>query len=84
MTICYFFLHLNNVRSVRANVNFRWPGEFVVSKGASRDEESRLITEYQAKWREESIGWLSLKGRSPPTHYKYQTRTSPGATGRSR
>jgi hypothetical protein len=57
-----FFLHLNNVQSVRANVSFRWPGEFVVSKGVSRDEESRLITEYQAKWREESIGWLSLEG----------------------
>jgi hypothetical protein len=57
-----FFLHLHNVRSVRANVYLRWPGEFVISKDASRDEECRLISEYQAKWREESIGWLSFEG----------------------
>ena len=57
-----FFLHLNGVHSVRANVDFRWPGEFVESKGASRKEESRLITEYQAKWREESVSWLSFEG----------------------
>jgi len=57
-----FFLHLKNVQSVRANVTFRWPGEFIVPEGASRDEELRMGKEYQAKWREESIGWLSFEG----------------------
>ena len=57
-----FFLHLNNVQSVRANVYFRWPGQFIVPKGVSREEESRMVEEYQAKWREESIGWLSFEG----------------------
>jgi hypothetical protein len=57
-----FFLHLNNVESVRANVYFRWPGEFVLSEGASREEESRLVKDYQAKFREESLGWLSFEG----------------------
>jgi hypothetical protein len=57
-----FFLHLDNVESVRANGYYRWPGECIVPKGASREEESRIVEEYQAKWREESIGWLSLEG----------------------
>ena len=57
-----FFLHLHDVESVRANVYFRWPGEFSIPEGTTRDEECRLIEEYQAKWREESIGWLSFEG----------------------
>lgn len=57
-----FFLLIHNVRSARANVYFRWPGEVVLPEGASREEQSRLIKEYQAKWREESIGWLVLEG----------------------
>jgi hypothetical protein len=57
-----FLLQLENVESVRANVYFRWPGEFFIPEGATREEQGRLIEEYQAKWREESIGWLSFEG----------------------
>ena len=57
-----FFLQLHNVESVRANVYFRWPGEFFIPDGATREEQCRLIEEYQAKWREESIGWLTFEG----------------------
>lgn len=57
-----FFLQFHNVESVRANVYFRWPGEFFIPEGATREEQCRLIEEYQAKWREESIGWLSFEG----------------------
>ena len=57
-----FFLQLHNVESVRANVYFRWPGGVVIPEGATREEQCRLIEEYQAKWREESIGWLYFEG----------------------
>ncbi len=57
-----FFLQLHDVESVRSNVYFRWPGEFVIPQGTAREEQSRLIEEYQAKWREESIGWLIFEG----------------------
>ena len=57
-----FFLRMHNVESVRAAVYFRWPGEFFVPEGASREEECRLIDEYQTKWREESVGWLHFEG----------------------
>lgn len=52
-----FEFQLNEVTSVRANTSVRWPGEFVRPNGISREEESRLIAEYQSKWREESLSW---------------------------
>jgi len=47
----------DGVTSVRVNTYAVWPGKFAVPKGASRDEEHRLIAEYQSKWREESLDW---------------------------
>jgi len=34
-----------------------WPGDFGIPKGLSREQESVLVAEYQAKWREESLSW---------------------------
>ncbi len=48
---------LRDVTSARATVSVPWPGECGNTKGLSRAEESRVIAEYQAKWREESLGW---------------------------
>jgi hypothetical protein len=38
-----------------------WPGEFSVPAGIAREEEARLIAEYQSKWREESLSWSELE-----------------------
>ena len=48
---------LRDVTSARATVSVPWPGECGNTKGLSRAEESRVISEYQAKWREESLAW---------------------------
>lgn len=56
-----FSLQLEKVSSARANVWVRWPGQFTVPKGVSREEESRLIAEYHAKWREESLSWSEFE-----------------------
>jgi hypothetical protein len=56
-----FTLLFHGVKSVRATVWNRWPGEFKVPTGTPREEESKLIDEYQEKWREESIGWADFE-----------------------
>jgi hypothetical protein len=50
-------LELEGVRSLRVFRYSIWPGEFSVPPGVSREEESRLVLEYQSKWREESLSW---------------------------
>jgi len=45
------------VASARVTTYTMWPGKFAVPKGSSREEEGRLIKEYQSKWREESLSW---------------------------
>lgn len=52
-----FVLTITGVESVRLLGNVMWPGEFSVPKGLSRDEERKLVADYQAKWREESRSW---------------------------
>lgn len=52
-----FLFQLEGVQSARVLHSAIWPGEFSVPPGVSRDEESRVIREYQAKWREESGSW---------------------------
>jgi len=47
----------DGVTSARVTTYAIWPGKFAVPKKASREEEDRLIKEYQSKWREESLGW---------------------------
>ncbi|HKW34886.1 MAG TPA: hypothetical protein VJN92_17885 [Candidatus Acidoferrum sp.] len=54
-------LALESVQSARV---FRYsicPGEFSVPSGVSREEESRLVLEYQGKWREESLSWAEFE-----------------------
>lgn len=52
-----FQFHLEGVQSARVLHSAIWPGEFSVPPGVSREAESRLIQEYQAKWRQESASW---------------------------
>jgi hypothetical protein len=56
-----FLLRLDGVQSARVVRYSIWPGEFLVPAGVSREEESRLIAEYQSKWREESLSWSELE-----------------------
>jgi uncharacterized protein YbdZ (MbtH family) len=56
-----FLLRLEGVQSARVVHYSIWPGEFSVPAGVSREEESRLIAEYQSKWREESLSWQDLE-----------------------
>jgi len=54
-------LALEGVQSARVFRYSIWPGEFSVPSGVSREEESRLVLEYQAKWREESLSWTEFE-----------------------
>jgi len=54
-------LGLEGVQSARVFRYSIWPGEFSVPSGVSREEESRLVLEYQAKWREESFSWTEFE-----------------------
>jgi hypothetical protein len=54
-------LFLEGVQSARVFRYSIWPGAFSVPTGVSREEESRLILEYQAKWREESLSWAEFE-----------------------
>jgi hypothetical protein len=54
-------LALEGVQSARVFRYSIWPGEFSIPSGVSREEESRLVLEYQAKWREESFSWTEFE-----------------------
>jgi hypothetical protein len=56
-----FILKLEGVQSARVSRYAIWPGAFSVSPAVSRQEESRLVAEYQAKWREESASWTDFE-----------------------
>src|SRR6267154_3327485 len=56
-----FLLRLDGVQSARVVQHAGWPGEFSVPAGVSPEEQSRLITEYQSKCREESVSWAELE-----------------------
>jgi hypothetical protein len=54
-------LRLEGVQSARVHRYSIWPGEFSAPPGLSHEEESRLVLEYQAKWREESLSWTEFE-----------------------
>ena len=56
-----FLLKLDDVSSVRAIGNFRWVGKFEKPENISREEEVKLVKEYWAKWREESLSWSEFE-----------------------
>jgi hypothetical protein len=56
-----FVLKLTGVQSVRSFKSVPWPGVFSVPSGISREEERRLIDDYQRKWREESQAWSEFE-----------------------
>src|SRR6267143_1892173 len=56
-----FIFRLDGVHSARVVKYSNWPGTFAVPPGASKEEQERLVAEYQAKWREESANWSDLE-----------------------
>jgi len=56
-----FLLRLDGVQSARVVHYAGWPGEFSVPAGVTPEEQSRLVTEYQSKCREESLDWTELE-----------------------
>jgi len=56
-----FVFRLDGVQSARVVKYSIWPGTFAVPPGVSKEEQERLVAEYQAKWREESLSWSDLE-----------------------
>jgi hypothetical protein len=56
-----FILKFDGVQSARVARFAIWPGKFAVPADVPREEESRLVAEYQAKWREESLTWTDFE-----------------------
>jgi len=56
-----FLLRLDGVESARVVHYAVWPGEFSVPSAVAREEQARLVAEYQSKWREESLSWSELE-----------------------
>jgi hypothetical protein len=54
MVFKFIFESVSSVRIVHFSM---WPGNFSLPPDISREEESKLIEEYQSKWREESMDW---------------------------
>ena len=57
----HFVFRLDGVQSARLVKYSIWPGPFAVPAGVSKEEQERLVAEYQAKWREESLSWSDLE-----------------------
>jgi hypothetical protein len=58
-----FHFQLEGVESARVLRYAKWPGKFSVPSGSTREGESRLIKEYQSKWREESASWNDFESK---------------------
>ena len=56
-----FMFDFSNVTSARVTRWARWPGDVAELKGLSHEEQTRIVAEYQAKWREESDSWQSFE-----------------------
>jgi uncharacterized protein YbdZ (MbtH family) len=56
-----FVFRLDGVQSARVMKYSIWPGTFAVPPGVSMEEQERMVAEYQAKWREESLSWTDLE-----------------------
>jgi hypothetical protein len=63
-----FVFRLDGVQSARVVKYSIWPGPFAVPPGVSKEERGRLMAEYQAKWREESLSWSDLEKAMTAEH----------------
>jgi len=58
-----FVLNLEGVQSARVLRYEIWPGGCSIPSGIPREEERKLVEQYQAKWREESASWSEFEAR---------------------
>jgi len=63
-----FVFRLDGVQSARVVKYSIWPGSFSVPPGVSKEEQERLVAEYQAKWREETLSWGDLEKTMTAEH----------------
>jgi hypothetical protein len=63
-----FVFRLGGVQSARVLKYSVWPGPFSLPPGVSKEEQERLVAEYQAKWREESLNWSDLEKAMTAEH----------------
>ena len=56
-----FIVRLDGVQSARVLRYAIWPGGCSIPVGLSREEERKVVAEYQAKWREESASWNAFE-----------------------
>jgi hypothetical protein len=56
-----FLFLFDEVRSARATVEVPWPAPLPETRGKSREEVRRLLTEHRRKGREESITWDEIE-----------------------
>jgi hypothetical protein len=63
-----FVFRLGGVQSARVLKYSVWPGPFSLPPGVSKEEQERLVAEYQAKWREESLNWSDLEKNMTAEH----------------
>jgi len=52
-----FFIELEGVSATRSITYRLWPGKFERPENISREEETKLVNEYQQKGREETMSW---------------------------
>jgi hypothetical protein len=58
-----FTLHFDGVQSARVLRYAIWPGGCSVPDGLSVEDQRKIVTEYQSKWREESESWNEFESR---------------------
>lgn len=63
-----FVFRLGGVQSARVVKYSIWPGPFSLPPGVSKEEQERLVAEYQTKWREESLNWSDLEKAMTAEH----------------
>lgn len=64
-----FLFAFDGVQSVRAMADRVWPGPAPhIPTNTPRQEQERLIAEYQSKWREESVDWMTLESSLNDDH----------------
>jgi hypothetical protein len=77
-----FLFELANVKSARTTRWQKWPGGIVPLEGLPPEEQTKLMAEYQGKWREESDSWQSFENRVLVNRVGFQIYNAELAMGR--
>jgi hypothetical protein len=61
-----FIVSLGGVQSSRVLSYAIWPGGCNIPDGISVEEQRKIVAEYQAKWREETLSWVEFESKIGP------------------